>query len=342
MDITMKRFLLLCKRQLMQPVFLLLCLFLPVSCLLIKNLEHDSRSSLRIGLYTEEADKFTAAVFSDLTSDNSSIAFDLYSDRTSMIEGVARNDLDCAYAFESGLHTKLLENDYKNSITCYISPSTIMKDLSREVVFSAIFRQTGSDIAVSYITDSALFDSAQNHAIDEISALYAEYLNGKEVFSLNYQYLNTLAEEPTDTVTSAAVMPVRGFIAVFLFISGLAGGITWLSDREEKLPVSALCSILIPLLFMSVSSCLTLFLTGEAGNWLKELAALSLYLFLILVFVRFLLLFIKKPDILSSSIPVLTLGSLIFCPIFINLGAVLPFFKIMEKFFLPYYYLILS
>lgn len=335
----MKRFLLLCKRQLKQPVFLFLCFFLPVSCLLIKNLEQDSRSSLCVGLFVEDEDAFTAAFLSDLTSAQSSITFERYSDRNSMTDKVARNELDCAYVFESGLHSRLLDNDYKNSILCYISPSTIMADLSREIVFSALFRQLGNDIAVSSITDSALFGAAPNQAADEVSDLYEKYLNGSEVFALNYQYLNTISQEPADTAAAAAVMPVRGFIAVFLFISGLAGGVACLSDREQKLPVPALCSILIPLLFMTLSSCLTLFLTGEAGSWSGELAALLLYLILITVFVRFLLLFIKKPEILTACIPILTLGSLIFCPIFINLGIGMPFFKIMEKLFPPYYYL---
>ena len=140
---------------------------------------------------------------------------------------------------------------------------------------------------------------------------------------------------------TATAMPIRGFIAVLLLVSGLAGGVTWLNDKECKLPVSAICSISIPLLFMSISAILTLFLTEEAHSFRKEIGIFFIYLLLLIIFVRLLLLFIKNPTILTVSIPVLTLGSLIYCPIFVNLGTLMPFFRIIEKLFPPYYYLLL-
>ena len=136
-------------------------------------------------------------------------------------------------------------------------------------------------------------------------------------------------------------MPVRGFIAILLFISGLSGGITSLSDKKNKLPVSNIATILIPLIFMALSSFLSLLLTGEIKNWGKELVILGIYGLLILLFIQFLLFFIKKPEILAASIPFFTFGSLIFCPILVNLSTAIPFFRIMEKFFIPYYYLVL-
>lgn len=338
----MKRFLILCKRQLIQPVFLLLCLLLPVSCLFVRKLEQGSSSPLCIGLYAEEPDALTDTCFSDLADGSRNLTFEVYSDRETMQNDVATAVLDCAYAFDKGFHTKLLEKDYKNSITCYVSPSTVIRDLSREVVFASLFRALGEDIAAAYAGKAGIFEDTQYRAaMQEIAELYHKYADGQEVFSLDYQYLDTFGKEPSDTAASAVAMPVRGLIAVLLFISGLTGGVTYLSDRERKLPVSAICSVSIPLLFMAASSCLTLWLTGEAGNRINELIALTLYLLLILLFVRLLLVIIKKPALLSASIPVFALGSLIFCPIFINLGAALPFFAVMEKLFLPYYYLLL-
>ena len=332
----MVRFSILCKRQLKQPAFLLLCLLLPVSCFLIRHLETNSRSSLIVGLYTDETDGFTESILLSLCSKTGSVRFQLFDDRTSMMEKTAANELDCSYAFEAGLHARLKDTDYKHCITCYVSPSTIADKLSEEVVFAALFRRFGEEIAVSYAEESGIFSDRQ--ALAQISSLYQSYIEGEEVFSLNYQYLDTPAGE-TGQAPSAAAMPVRGFIAVSLLVGGLSGGITWLSDRERGLSVSAVCQILIPLLFLSASSCLTLFLTKEAGGWIKEITSLVVYLLLILCFVRVLLIFIKSPTALSAMIPVLALGSLVFCPIFINLGALLPFFKVLEKLFLPYYYL---
>lgn len=341
----MTRFLLLCKRQLMQPSFCLLCLLLPITCLSIHNLEENSQSSLSVGLYTEPSNSasdsaFLTNVFTKLTSDNGSIVFQIFTEKDAMLEQTARNELDCAYSFDEDLYTKLLQQKEKNSITCYTSPSTIMDALSREVLFAALFQQLGKDIAVQYMKDSGIFEDSQ---IELVSKLYHRYQTGNKVFSLEYQYLNSTKTSALSKQSSpsAASMPIRGFIAVLLLVSGLTGGITWLYDKECKLSVSAVCSIFIPLFFMSLSAIFTLFLTKEAHSLGKEFIICSLYLLFIIIFVRLLLQFIKNPTILTVSVPVLTLGSLIFCPIFVNLSTLMPFFQIMEKLFPPYYYLLL-
>lgn len=330
---------LLSKRQLVQPLFLLLCLSLPAACLLLHRLEQTSASSLSVGLYSEAPDEMTEACFARLLSQNSGITFLSFTDKAAMLDQVARNELDCAYSFDTELTARLLKKDYKNSITCYISPSTIMEDLSREAVFAALFGCLGKELVLSYAEEASLFE-ATSPALEQIGSSYDAYQGSARIFRLDIAYLDANTKSGTDTGSpAAATLPIRGLIAVWLFISGLSGGITWLSDREQKLPVSAAACILIPLLFMSLSALLTLFLTGEANAPGEELWRLLRYLLLIFLFVRLLLTIIKRPALLSASIPVLTLGSLIFCPIFVNLGALLPLFRLMEKLFLPYYYL---
>lgn len=349
----MTRFFLLCKRQLLQPSFLLFCFLLPVISLIAAYLSQAPSPSLSIGLYKEK-ETGTALTSSDAalidnifstlskTNTNGSYTFQIYSDKNTMLNQVANNQIDCAYIFPSDLHTKLLKNNYKNCITCYRSPSTLMAELSRETIFAVLFYEIGNDIALDYMKEACIFSSAQQKALQDFSVLYENYKTSNKVFSIDYQYLNTLsANSPTKTPPSTITMPVRGFIAILLFISGLSGGITSLSDKKNKLPVSNIATILIPLIFMALSSFLSLLLTGEIKNWGKELVILGIYGLLILLFIQFLLFFIKKPEVLAASIPFFTFGSLIFCPILVNLSTAIPFFRIMEKFFIPYYYLVL-
>lgn len=350
----MTRFFLLCKRQLLQPSFLLFCFLLPVISLIAASLSQGPSPSLTIGLYKEKETNTAltsadAALIDNIfftlskTNTNGSYTFQIYSDKNMMLNQVASNQIDCAYIFPSDLHAKLLKNNYKNCITCYRSPSTLMAELSKETIFAVLFYEIGNDIALDYMKEAGIFPSAQQKALQEFSLLYENYKASNKVFSINYQYLNTLsaAGSPTQTPPSTITMPVRGFIAILLFISGLSGGITSLSDKKNKLPVSNIATILIPLLFMALSSFLSLLLTGEIKNWGKELVILGIYGLLILLFIQFLLFFIKKPEILAASIPFFTFGSLIFCPILVNLSTAIPFFRIMEKFFIPYYYLVL-
>lgn len=347
----MTRFLLLCKRQLTQPFFLLFCLLLPLSCALVSHLEASSSSGIRIGLFAREPESYTDALFSRLCSETSALSFEVFSDEEQMCSQVMCGALDCAYSFGEDFHEHLLNGSYKKSILCYTTSGTLMKDLSREVIFSTLFQQLGVDLLTGYAKASSFPLFGENNVPEEyLSALYEKYLYSEQVFSLRHDYSDRPAENIPDagasdsstSASSAVTMPVRGLIAVFLFVSALSGGVVWLQDKENKLNVSAVADIAIPLLFMTFSSCAALALTAQARHWGEELFVLVLYCLLLCGFVRVLLLFIKRPVILSASIPVFVLGSLIFCPIFINLAALLPFFRFMEKLFLPYYYLVLS
>ena len=128
----MTRFFLLCKRQLLQPSFLLFCFLLPVISLIAASLSQGPSPSLTIGLYKETGTALTSAdtalidnIFSTLskTNTNGSYTFQIYSDKNIMLNQVASNQIDCAYIFPSDLHAKLLKNNYKNCITCYPCPS---------------------------------------------------------------------------------------------------------------------------------------------------------------------------------------------------------------------------
>lgn len=187
----MKRFCLLCKRQLKQPIFLFLCLLLPFSCLLVSHLEQNSSSAVRIGLLAEAPDAFTAAVFSDLCSNTRSITFDVFSDEEQMRTEVMRGNLDCAYQFCADFHTRLLDDNYKKTILCYTSSGTMMKALSEEVVFSSIFKQLGADILADYALSVT---ATKDIPLTRLSDLYQKYLYGEQVFSLSYEYLDSTTQ----------------------------------------------------------------------------------------------------------------------------------------------------
>lgn len=332
-------FLLLCKRQLKNPIYLLLLLSLPICCFLLHRMEAASQSSIQIGLYCEEPDALTSAVFSDLLEKDQGFAFYVADSEASLKDQVASGLAQCGYQFPPGYQTLFQNNAYKRKIICYTSPSSITESLSKEVVFSALFYHLGKEIALTYVEGSPLFSEFTREAMEITKTQYLYYSQNHGVFSLDYQTMDTQGNLQVSQTKAVSVMPVRGLVGIFMFISGFAGGLSYLKDKQAKLPINGNLTILAPIIFMAASGLAAIAASSSFRGFFPEIRAVLFYSILILTFIRFLLVFVKKTEQLAALIPVFTLGSLIFCPVFINMSLIFPVFRVLEKFFLPFYYL---
>ena len=77
---------------------------------------------------------------------------------------------------------------------------------------------------------------------------------------------------------------------------------------------------------------------NSSGIWI-ELAAMLMLIALSSIFAAVFSLIVRHSRIFTVCIPMLLLGSLIFCPVFINAGSYIPAARFAEKLFVPYYYL---
>lgn len=73
----------------------------------------------------------------------------------------------------------------------------------------------------------------------------------------------------------------------------------------------------------------------------KETGALLFYQFLIVIYCSIIRVVLKKQEAVAAAIPLLTLASIVCCPVWIRLAVYLPFFRVLEKFFPVTYYLLL-
>jgi len=95
----------------------------------------------------------------------------------------------------------------------------------------------------------------------------------------------------------------------------------------------------IPTLLFAISSLLTIYLANVQVSLWVELKSMILYILLIIVFCSLLSYIIRKSSLMISLIPIFIIGSLVLCPVFINIATFLPVANILNKLFLPYYYL---
>lgn len=155
---------------------------------------------------------------------------------------------------------------------------------------------------------------------------------------------------------------LRGILAVCIFLSGLSGLLTDWKDREEKRffriappMVTTMVNIWIPTVYMSAAVLFSLWLTGNItvfgpeGNWAaellagfgKETAGLVFYQFLIVIYCSIIRIVLRKQETIAAAIPLLTLCSMVCCPVWIRLAAYVPLFNVLEKLFPVTYYLLL-
>ena len=168
-----------------------------------------------------------------------------------------------------------------------------------------------------------------------------KYSNNGSTFSFSYEQVGSAGERE-----GASFSMVRGCIAVlvfFLSLLGLSGclEVNELSkglNRKNRIKVRE-CSLNISIFASVLFGGILLALWGQGESFFIELKALCVYFIVLQIYIRCLKLFIKKPETVYGLTPVLVLGSLLLCPVFIRIETYLPATSLLQKLFPASYYL---
>lgn len=345
-------FFLLTKRHLKNIILVLFLIGLPISAFVISRIPAMSESKIpRIGIVLLDNDTIAKSTADLLIDSSSSLEFYLCDSTDILYASIEDGTTDCGYIFSKNLTEQLDSKSYEGCITLFKTSSDFISSLSNEVVFASLFRVYSKRLATNYIRGSSLFSSVQTDAIRMTEEKYEYYLHGAATFHIDFETLSndgdSSALEEIEIETS--VFPIRGILAILIFVAGLFGCVQWLKDCETGVfapmsysfhTVSRILYTLIPTFLFAISSLLTIYLAGVQVSFFMELKSMFLYILLITVFGWILTYLIKNSILLVSLMPVFIIGSLVLCPIFINMETIFPMAKILNKLFLPYYYLI--
>ena len=344
-------FFLLVKRQLKNIVLLIFLIGLPLCAFIITHIPKALESGTpRIGIVLLDMDPISVSTANALISDTSVLEFYTCDSAEALYKSIENGDTDCGYIFSKDLTAQLDNKSYKGCITLIKNSSEFISSLSNEILFSALFRVYGKNIATNYISGSSLFSSIKASAIKMSNEKYDYYVNGAATFHIDFDTLST--DGDTSSLNAIQVekssFPIRGILAILIFIAGLFGCVQWLKDSENGVfapmsysfqRISRILYIIIPTLLFAISSLITIYLANvQVAPWI-ELKSMFFYILLIIVFCSLLSYIVRKSTLLISLIPIFIIGSLVLCPIFINMAAFLPITNILNKLFLPYYYL---
>ncbi len=350
-----------CKRYLKKWSFLLILFLLPAGAFWIHGLESEQSQAVQIGVYVEQdaglkAESLEQQLAKRLVQEETLFRFYLCDTEEQLKADVASRTAECGYVISGNLREKLDEKDYRRSIRVYSAPSTVLADLSTEVVFASLMELYGREIFVDYVLETAYVSWTENgteHITEEAlenqaGELYDKWLNGGETFRFDFQYRDPVGQAVDMETQGSRVFPVRGIVAVYLFVTGLYSAVMLGVDERKGLflPLGygrrQLCRMAVlaaPVLLASISGFTALAVGGVLKAVGRELFFLFLYFLAVCGFSYVMKLICKTPQALCCVISLLLVGSLVFTPVFVDIQQYFPELAWIEKLFLPGWYL---
>ncbi len=300
-------------------------------------------NGIKTGIFAE--DEAGERLFSKLQEEEGIFDFSLYDDQEEMLRQIENGSLECGFVLPEGFYENLEQGKMMRQIVLYYSPASSAHKISYEVIFGHLFELLSDHVLsdyVEYTKEAGISGQEETEKLlEEILEKNEYYSQNGSTFSFLYEQIGKEGEQEVQPLNI-----VKGCIAVMVFLMSLLG----LADsyeskailgglpksrqrevRETALNISILGSILL--------GGILLILSGRGEGFKKEVLGLMVYFVILEIYIRLLKLIIKTSEAVYGLIPILILGSLIFCPVFIQIKSYLPIAELIEKLFPVSYYL---
>lgn len=318
-------------------------------CMGGKSLQEDGYSGIRTGIFAE--DEAGERLFARMQEEEGIFRFFLYHNEEEMLRQIKNGSLECGFALPAGFYENLEQGRMMRQIVLYYSPASSAHKLSYEVVFGYLFEMLSDEVLMDYAEyagEAGIFGGEGTASEESLEYIREELLTKNEYYRQNGSTFSFRFEQigKEEQQEMAALNTGKGCIAVMVFLMSLLGladsyesgamlrGLT--GDRQRKVRESVLN---ISILGSVILGGLLLLLSGTGEGWGREIAGLAFYFVILEIYIRLLRMIVKTPEAVYGLMPVLILGSLLFCPVFIQIKAYLPIAELAEKLFPVSYYL---
>lgn len=351
----MKKFftwlLLLTKRQLKNPIVIFALFVLPLISIGVRafSRSNNENSTYSIGIYNAGIDDFSNKLSDSLCSGTNNYHFIPYDNADSLYKDVTAKKLLCGYIFPDNLSDKIKDNDISDSIISIRQADATIQASINEIVFSHLIKIQGKSIIENYVSNMPEFVNIDTDYIERLENYYEKYLQSDVTFHMIYNTcgvdgITTLSPDAKNTV----VFPVRGIFSILVYLAGMFGGILYMRDHENGIFSTVTISYkrLMPALYAFIPSAIFGIIALVSMGILEiftvvfnEILIMFFYVLIVTFFTMLMVKITKKNTIFASLLPAIMLCSLILCPVFIDASKYIPALKLLQKIFMPYYYL---
>ncbi|MBO5208460.1 MAG: hypothetical protein J6B68_03850 [Lachnospiraceae bacterium] len=325
------------------------------------NSETDSEVNLEMESEMDSEAAWREEFWKLLQEQEGLLEFCKYDSSDMLIQAVEKEELDCGFVLSANFMEKVLEDEWQKFVICYETSASTATEFAKERIAYAVFTLYAEESYVNYVEQTDAFANAEKNGIKRADIVrfakeaYQSHLADGSTFSFEYQgevnqnlSMQEKQEDAQNMQHTQERFPVRGVLAVCIFLSGMCGLLIDWNDRQEKrfariCPVwmTTVVNVWMPTIYTSFISLITLGLLGKLENVGKEIGSLFVYQFLLITYCSIIRLVLRRQETIAVAIPILTLASIVCCPVFIRLATYLPMFRVVEKLFPVTYYLLM-
>lgn len=336
-------FVLLLKRCLRRPSLLFLMLCIPLLSLWYHQSQATADNRIQVALYCIEPDTLTQQLLEDLTASEGLYHFYQAASSDELKQDVAARRAECGYLITSDLTTLLDHEDYRRAISIYRSSATALDLVINEIVYASLWDHYGRIVLQNYLKQQSA-DNVLTYTPEEVNAAYQKCLEESTTFTLHFSGGNG----SVSVQHTLFAIPLRGLLTILIFTAGMAGMADYRKDRRNgcfarisyaQHAAVRLFYAMVPALCFAVVSLICLSAVGLLQPLLYEAMSMLFYLILVSLFAAVFSSCIKNDITYYATLPLLLAGCLIFSPVFIDLSEYLPVGNILNKLFIPTYYL---
>lgn len=320
----MKWFLLFTKRNFKKISFIVVLLLIPIVTFGISVATNDS-SIMRVGYCCEgEAKSSTEDIFLQLKNDPGMIDFGYYDNPQSGRDALDLGQIDILWIFPEDTESavrKYYSSEADSVVKVFRREADNVSNLADEKLYCVIYPYVSYTIYSNYMTERL---PKGDTLTEEDLQKYYKYkgISGDIVDIVTVDNTGVTTESEINFLMS----PIRGILAIIIMLSGLVSAMYTLSDIKRglyavfspaKRIVLCFASVLSSVIPTSIAVIITLAFTGMLeGLWdvVRILpfitACVSLGILMMGIF--------RTPQRLGAVIPIFTVVSLIFSPIFFN------------------------
>lgn len=344
-------FRLLCKRVIKKPTFLIILILIPIVTFMLKFSLERTSIDIHVGIIALSDDETSQTFLTKVLEYNSRfVHFHKYTSKDELEQAVKSQTIQCGYVLHEDFSSKLSDGNYSKLMTVYQPTNSIIVSITDELMTSFL----SDKLALGIVTDICFSDKMLGYVNEDkleesINEHFYYYASNTDSFS--FHFTNVISDESYDIdYAKSVVTPLRGVIALFIFISAMAGGVTWYNDRKNG--AFKICTrgfsiytgfleIFIPTLLTSIVSLINIYFLNISSNFIIEILTILLYTLICTAFTLLICSIIRSALRFTSCIPIFIIGSLIFSPIIINIAAFAPSLTFAKYLFMPTYYLMM-
>lgn len=339
------------KRILKKPMFQITILLIPILLFLLFTFNKSSDSLVRVALISGN-DEYSQNFVKDLLdSSNHVISYYQCYDESQMRKDVLTGKAECGYIMPDDMPRKIAQFSSKKKqgiITAIVKKESISTKIVNEIIYGRLFSERAYPVLKDFINEKQP-DRLTSAEDEKMYDAFSKYLIEPLMFSFEYAdgSKNDLLNND-DSSHNYYMLPVRGILSVLILVSSMSGVLmlsnddrknTWGFIRLSKRPAFNYFYIFMSILPIVICSLAAIFITGISTNVLNEIRLMVLYTLLLTGFSSLLKALIKNIYVLCSLIPVTVLLSLIICPVFIDIGSIVPQSRFVRLFLPTNYYL---